>query len=256
MDTDIDWTCPLDTLQFQLEEQPQPLSSLELEKIVPAPSPGEPDLPLSIPVYEFSDTERVLPAPSTFEDSPKLSPSFSESPWDPSLSPDSTQSSMRPRGAVEAGELKTKREKNKLSAAKYRNRRKLYLDGLTDKLKTLTEECNAQSKIIAALKIENKMLKDQLAYLKKLVDSFRGIPYTPATARAGIPNVRAGTVGTVVLFVFLAFFLLFAPVHGPSNLSALPLRHSRALLEVNDTEPVFPSVVFDAPYESPLKWTL
>jgi len=58
-----------------------------------------------------------------------------------------------------------------VSAAKYRQRKKNYLDGLEDQNRQLNEKLEAQTKIITALKTENQMLKDQTSYLKKLVES-------------------------------------------------------------------------------------
>jgi len=138
----------------------------------------------------------------------------------------------------------TKRERNKVSAAKYRQRRKVYIDGLEDHVRQLNEKLEAQSKIITTLKTENQMLKEQNNYLKKLVESL-SIAKTSMQSMSPFNLVKAeNSLGKAVkpmgagLFLLalccLVFSFSFQADNGP--MSSLPIRSaSRTLLHHEDT---------------------
>jgi len=143
-----------------------------------------------------------------------------------------------------------------MSAAKYRQKRKIYVDGLEDHVRKLNEQLDAHSKTITSLKTENQMLKDQVTYLKKLVDSFRG-GKTPVQSISPINrSIKMDSFGKAIkpmgagLFL-LAICLVFSlqPDKGINSMS-LPVRSaSRTLLhhidDHNDSIP-FLSVPTDS----------
>jgi len=99
-----------------------------------------------------------------------------------------------------------KRDRNKVSAAKYRKRRKAYLDGLEKKVEGLQDTIADQGKKLSSIVTENKVLKSQLDFFKELL------------GRAKIPLPSMPTAGTT-MFVILACFILVAPTstqHGGS----------------------------------------
>jgi len=203
------WNSHDDILQFQLEEQLHSLAGQEgkLDDLSFSDSPSSPssdelasDMLLTVPIFDPSlilkpgdvflnpsSDSRSLDSPDSFSfESSPLSPQPLEAPPISSkrhhddITPDSSFISVKPAGKstnkgkkakTESG--KSKRERNKVSAAKYRQRRKVYIDGLEEHVRQLNEQISAQNKTIETLKTENQMLKDQTSYLKKLVDSFR-----------------------------------------------------------------------------------
>ena len=62
-----------------------------------------------------------------------------------------------------------KRERNKLSASMYRKRRKVYLDSLEGKVGELDETIMKQGDTISKMAAENKALKEQLSFFKRMV---------------------------------------------------------------------------------------
>jgi len=63
-----------------------------------------------------------------------------------------------------------KKERNRQSAVRYRQRRKVYVDSLEVKVKELTDDCHTKDNEIAALASENRQLKEQLGFIQKLVN--------------------------------------------------------------------------------------
>jgi len=84
-----------------------------------------------------------------------------------------------------------KRERNKISASKYRKRRKMYLDSLEAKLQALERKCAQQNDVITSLQSENKVMKEQVSFLQGLV-----------SGRAG-----SKTKGAAMMFVLFSCFL-------------------------------------------------
>lgn len=116
-----------------------------------------------------------------------------------------------------------KKERNKASAAKYRKRRKIYLERLENKVEELSDECNDYKDKVRELEAQNKTYKAQLNLLENILKA-KGI----------LPNM-AKAAGSM-MFVLFAFFLLASPAdvspNGISNEFALPRRQGRTLLSV------------------------
>lgn len=84
-----------------------------------------------------------------------------------------------------------KRERNKISASKYRKRRKMYVDSLEAKLQALERKCAQQNDLITSLQSENKVMKEQVSFLQGLV--------------SGKPGNK--TKGATMMFVLFSCFL-------------------------------------------------
>jgi len=134
----------------------------------------------------------------------------------------------------------TKRERNKVSAAKYRQRRKVYIDGLEDHVRQLNEKLETQSKVITALKTENQMLKEQNSYLKKLVESLSASmqsisPFNLVKGENSFGKaVKPMGAGLFLLAICCLVFSFSFP--DPGLMSSVPVRGaSRTLLHHEDT---------------------
>jgi len=68
----------------------------------------------------------------------------------------------------------SKRERNKISATKYRQKKKLYVSELESKCNTLTGTVETLKSAVAALQSENKLLKEQMTFLKQLLQQRNG----------------------------------------------------------------------------------
>jgi hypothetical protein len=111
---------------------------------------------------------------------------------------------------------KSKRERNKVSAMKYRKRRKVYLDSLEGKVGDLTET-------VTALHTENKLLKEQLEFLKTLV-SYKNTtdlpvkfdPSKPVSSQMVPlpPRVHAPMAKGMMPLLLLALILCIMPFAG------------------------------------------
>ncbi len=72
----------------------------------------------------------------------------------------------------------SKRERNKISASKYRKRRKVYMKDLEQRLGSLDETVEQQRNEISVLSTENSVLRRQLSMLQKLVKGVQ-LPFLP-----------------------------------------------------------------------------
>jgi len=111
---------------------------------------------------------------------------------------------------------KNKRERNRESAAKYRKKRKEHVNTLEDKVNNLTQLVTEKSTQIFALETENKQLKDQIGFLKRLFEMSTG---------GNGPKVAAFTLAIFGLF-FVSFTYLGGSggvdvVNGPTSQVAL-----------------------------------
>jgi len=187
------------------------------------------------------NTETMVDVPPSFQIPPSGPSSFGKR----HLEQNSLEPVKRPnKGKKLKVDGNTKRERNKVSAAKYRQRRKVYIDGLEDHVRQLNEKIEAQSKVITALKTENQMLKEQTNYLKKLVESL-SVAKTSMQSMSPFNLVKAeNSLGKAVkpmgagLFLLaiccLVFSFSFQLDNGP--MSSLPVRSSsRTLLHHDDT---------------------
>ena len=148
-----------------------------------------------------------------------------------------------------------KRERNKLSASMYRKRRKVYLDSLEGKVGELDATIAKQNETIARQAHENKVLKEQLSFLKKMVAGLKnplasmvgGGNVTEDTAQptnihlGGAPRRTLGQSAGAFLFLVMAVCLLFNPTFltetdtGSSLTTDATGRRGRSLLSVDDS---------------------
>lgn len=127
-----------------------------------------------------------------------------------------------------------KRERNKLSASMYRKRRKVYLDSLEGKVAELDGTIAKQNEHISKVVSENKSLKEQLAFFKRMFAAskgqaaeaapskgYNGGPAGPRHTTSSSSAGRPASVAGAMLFVVLACCLLFSPSldDGSSSLS-------------------------------------
>lgn len=105
----------------------------------------------------------------------------------------------------------SKKERNRISAARYRKRRKNYVGQLEEKASALENTVSAHATTISALQTENGVLREQVAFLKKLLGQAAG-PDAGLSVSTGAK--RAG----VVMFVLFTCFLFTAPgAHEPDK---------------------------------------
>jgi len=151
----------------------------------------------------------------------------------------------------------SKKERNKLSAAKYRAKKKNYVAELEDKMKQLEQTIQQQNSLLSSLSAENKLLREHVAQLQQTL----GVTVTPDSnlTSSSRPSPSASSFGvqqTMVLFALFSCLLLFAPPEWgvgldltPSPLEHhIPTRHGggRNILSV-DIEDVFEVKQLQAP---------
>lgn len=152
-----------------------------------------------------------------------------------------------------------KRERNKLSASMYRKRRKVYLDSLEGKVGELDHTISRQSETISRQAHENKMLKEQVGFLKKMLAGLQN-PLAAATAAATASaheteayhqptnihhGARRSSAHSTGAFLFVLLSLCLLMFAGPGSFFAddgasefAPTgRAGRTLLSVDDATP-------------------
>jgi hypothetical protein len=82
----------------------------------------------------------------------------------------------------------SKRERNKISASKYRKKRKLHVETLEKKLATTQSLMEDQKQAISNLQQTNKSLQKELAHLRKLVKSSTAQQQSPSAAHPVPPS--------------------------------------------------------------------
>mmetsp|Transcript_16390 Transcript_16390/g.40403 ORF Transcript_16390/g.40403 Transcript_16390/m.40403 type:complete len:337 (-) Transcript_16390:270-1280(-) len=108
-------------------------------------------------------------------DNPVPSPNFSttsrrsDSGYDTDSSQSVSSNSFSERHHPYARRL-SKKERNKISATKYRQKKKMYMTELENKCKQLSSTVDALRQAMTALQSENKLLKEQLGFLKGLIE--------------------------------------------------------------------------------------
>lgn len=146
-----------------------------------------------------------------------------------------------------------KRERNKLSASQYRKRRKIYLDSLEAKVGEMDITLARQNDTITKLTAENRALKEQVSFLKKMMGALKApAPAQPQQhmeqpqpanmhygARRGMASSAAG-----FLFVVIACLLLLAPGFAPEPEGSVATgRRGRSLLSFEGEMPALEPVV-------------
>ncbi len=109
------------------------------------------------------------------------------------------------------------------NAANYRNRKKIYLEDLEDKVATFEETCTAQQEAVAKLQGENSFLKQQLAKLSAVLSKVANIDISQVLPE-GLAAPAAKPVGLTLFALFAMFLVLSVPVLDPqagASLSSL-----------------------------------
>lgn len=142
-----------------------------------------------------------------------------------------------------------KRERNKLSASMYRKRRKVYLDSLEGKVGELDQTIAKQSETIARQAHENKVLKEQLSFLKKMMAGIKNPlgssssaaaaaaeEHQPSNIHTGARRTMSNSAGAFLFVVAACCLLVFcgSPDSDSSDLAPIG-RRGRTLLSVDDT---------------------
>ena len=113
-----------------------------------------------------------------------------------SSEPSDEASSIGGSSSLDEGKSKSKKERNRVSASKYRNKRKLHLESLEVKVQELSENVSQKESKIAALESENQLLKEQLGFLQQFL---KNLSSNPKAAFAGVALALFG------------FFILTSP---------------------------------------------
>jgi len=215
------------------------LDSAEFLSSTLTPSPS-----FLLPSIFNNDTISDIQPTTSFQIPPPGPYSVGKRHHDQTLDSNFSDSAKSQKGKKVKVDGSTKRERNKVSAAKYRQRRKVYIDGLEDQLRQLNEKLEAQSKMITALKTENQMLKEHTNYLKKLVESL-SIAKNSVQSMSPLNFIKGeNSIGKAVKPMGAGLFLLaicclvisFQPFNDSGSMSTLPVRHtSRTLLHHQDS---------------------
>jgi hypothetical protein len=108
--------------------------------------------------------------------------------------------------------LRSKRDRNKMAAAKYRNKKKKMISSVQSRADKLERTVRDQSEQMNKLLTENQILKSQLDTFKEYFARFKDV---------ALPTVAPGAL---TMFVFFAALCLFSPLHDNSA----PIAASRA----------------------------
>jgi hypothetical protein len=143
------------------------------------------------------------------------------------------------------GDTLDKRQRNKLSASQYRKRRKMYLQSLESQVSSLNDNLSDQTDKLNELQTENKVLKEQLEFMKKLLNNNSSTPtsaaelnivnslrmpsntkippeFRPVAPSAKISKKERGnnvnSVG-MMLFVLFSCFIFYSPIFTSNSTS-------------------------------------
>lgn len=119
----------------------------------------------------------------------------------------------------------TQKERNKLSALKYRKRRKMHVANLERKVGDLQQTVKQQNEALNAMHHENRVMREQLDFLKKLFSSqaqstnMQG----PVLPLVNLPSTSSSTTSStdkktsLMLFAVFTCFLLTGPFSSPQR---------------------------------------
>jgi hypothetical protein len=135
------------------------------------------------------------------------------------------------KSAKSCSSKKVKRERNKVSASKYRQKKKEYVQGLEVQVATLTTQLSQKESQVRSLEAENKLLKEQIGFLQKLFQSM-----SPNSSNSS----TVFTLGVVLLFAFILPFNFGGSSSGLQQFSpfsasqksndAMPISNQRKIL--------------------------
>lgn len=126
-----------------------------------------------------------------------------------------------------------KKERNKLSAAKYRKRRKMYIGKLEQVNNNLQSTVDKQKATISDLSEENTTLKNQLAFFKKL---FAQSNSSLSDAAARLSPTSAKQAGAF-LFVLFSMFLFTTPFWCTLDSPVAPIMRAPMTTGFRDMDP-------------------
>ncbi|GAB5358636.1 hypothetical protein AAMO2058_000475700 [Amorphochlora amoebiformis] len=89
----------------------------------------------------------------------------------------------------------SKRERNKISATKYRQKKKKYVSELESQCHNLTSTVESLKTTITALQSENKLLKEQMGFLKDLLQNRNTAPSSSNNNINHNPNINSDSKG-------------------------------------------------------------
>lgn len=131
------------------------------------------------------------------------------------------------------GSKQSKRDRNKISASKYRKRRKMYFDGLESKIAVLEGTVGEQTQTIEALHNSNQELKEQVMLFQKLFrlygfegrlptdDSSENSDSSCPSSPSSLPELevptRLRTKAGLVMFALFACLMFISPGLSPED---------------------------------------
>lgn len=148
----------------------------------------------------------------------------------------------------EERELKRIRRKirNKISAQDSRKRKRVYMDGLEDRVKQCSDENTSLQKRIRLLETENKSLVSQLKRLQNLLtgqgSNSAAAAAAAAASAASASNATASNTAqpaTCLLVLMLSFALFLLPNLRPDSSKSLANRHSPEMAQAMMKMPPF-----------------
>ena len=150
----------------------------------------------------------------------------------------------------EERELKRIRRKirNKISAQDSRKRKRVYMDGLEDRVKQCSDENTSLQKRIRLLETENKSLVSQLKRLQNLLTGQGSNSSAAAAAAAAAASAASASNATTsntaqpatcLLVLMLSFALFLLPNLRPDSSKSLADRHSPEMAQAMMKMPPF-----------------
>lgn len=139
-----------------------------------------------------------------------------------------------------------KQIRNKVSANKYRKKRKLLVDKLEDQLTDLSSTVDTQKAQITSLESENKVLREQLGFIKSLLWSQKTGTLPTSQVQVNMTNSFPPIPqATGVFFCLFACVMVVVPSwsHEPHHPKTFA-RAGRVLLNVDHHEPSMFSLSF------------
>lgn len=97
----------------------------------------------------------------------------------------------------------TKRERNKMSAAKYRKRRKMYLDTLESKANAMEKLAHQKDSQISSLKEQNSTLHTRVSFLEEQVAFLKNLLSRGGSQQGSSRGAPAGAVAFAMFAIFL-----------------------------------------------------
>mmetsp|Transcript_2937 Transcript_2937/g.4317 ORF Transcript_2937/g.4317 Transcript_2937/m.4317 type:complete len:281 (-) Transcript_2937:74-916(-) len=171
---DVKMNTETNPFQKQLNEASQRLRNAQIAMMNNGGARDKMELAIAQQAFEKAHTlaiqfDNPAPAQSPFSVSSRRSDRKSDSGLETDGSSVSSNASTRSHPYARPNRNLSKRERNKISATKYRNKRKMYVQQLESKCQNLTSTVESLKASVAALQAQNKLLKDQMGFLKQLL---------------------------------------------------------------------------------------